>query len=119
MAIDYLRHGLGNPWEALIGASFGLGALAFLIELPATIVAGSDGLEQVYWFRRNKRIGWGEIVEINTGEKSRVVTITGADGTKIIHSRQLTDRPRLLLELKRHCGDNLPPDFPCEPIGGL
>jgi hypothetical protein len=86
-------------------------------EFPATIAVTADGLEQIYWFRRNKRIGWREIVEINTGEKSRTVTITGADGTKIVHSRQLADRPRLLMEIKQYCGENLPPDFPRESIG--
>jgi hypothetical protein len=48
-----------------------------------------------------------------------MVTVTGKDGTKIIHSPMLADRPRFLLELKRHCGEELPPDFPREPIDGL
>jgi hypothetical protein len=47
------------------------------------------------------------------------VTIIGADGTKIIHSRQLPDRPRLLMELKIHCAEKLPSDFPREPIAGF
>ena len=51
-----------------------------------------------------------------TGEKSRTVTITGADGIKIVHSRQLPDRPRLLWELKQHCGEQLPADFPRERV---
>jgi hypothetical protein len=40
-----------------------------------------------------KQIGWADILETNSGEKSRTVTITGADGTNIVHSRQLPDRP--------------------------
>jgi Bacterial PH domain len=72
----------------------------------------SDGLQQVSWLWKNKRIRWEDIVEINTGGKSRTVTITGSDGTKIVHSRVLPDRPRLLIELRHHCGENLPSDFP-------
>ena len=48
--------------------------------------------------------------------KIRTVTITGADGTKIVHNRQLPNRPCLLVELKQHCGEKLPSDFPREPI---
>jgi hypothetical protein len=59
---------------------------------------------------------WKNIVEINTGEKSRTVAITSSDGTEIVHSDLLVDRPRMLLELKQHCGENLPPDFPREPL---
>lgn len=83
---------------------------------PATIILSTDGLQQVSWLWKDKRIGWSEIVEINTGEKSRTVTVTGADGTKIVHSRQLSDRPRLISELKHHCGHSLPQDFPQEPV---
>ena len=81
----------------------------------AAVVIAVDGLEEVYWLRRRKRIQWKGIVEISTGEKSRTITITGADGTRIVHSPQLPDRPQLLLELKNLCGENLPPDFPRKP----
>jgi hypothetical protein len=81
---------------------------------PETIIVKADGLEQVSWLWKNKRIHRSDIVEINTGEKSRTVTITSADGTRIVHSRQLPDRQRLLAELKHHCGENPPSDFPRE-----
>jgi hypothetical protein len=90
--------------------------IAIAVSFPATIILASSGLEQVSWLWKNKRIRWGEIVEINTGDKSRTVTITGADGTKIVHNQQLADRPRLLFELRQHCGDSLPSDFPQEPL---
>ena len=84
------------------------------VSFPATIIVANNGLEQVSWLWKNKHIRWSEIAEINTGEKSRTVTITGADGTRIVHDRQLADRPRLLIELKQHCGESLPQDFPLE-----
>jgi hypothetical protein len=95
-----------------------LGGLAVLIAFPfpAAILVTSDGLEQISWLWKNKRIRWKNIVEINTGEKSRTVTVTAADGTTIVHSRQLPDRERLLMEIQRYCGDNLPTDFPREPL---
>ena len=112
-------HGHGNPWEVMILACLGLAALGILFDNPATIVVTGDGLEQLYWFRRKKRIRWSEFEEVKTGKKSGMVTVTGKDGTKIIHSPMLADRQRFLLELKRHCGEELPPDFPREPIDGL
>lgn len=99
------------------GASGLVIVLAMMVaEFPGTIVVTADGLEQIRWLWRNKYIRWGEVEEINTGEKSQTITITAKDGTKIVHWRPLPDRPRLLLELKKYCGENLPPDFPREPI---
>jgi hypothetical protein len=117
----YLKQGLGKPWDFVTGALLSVVALGFLCEIPGTLIVSGDGLKQFYWFWRNKQIRWDEIVEINTGEKNKssTVTVTGADGTKIIHSSQLPDRPRFLLELKQHCGENLPPDFPREPVASL
>jgi hypothetical protein len=95
-----------------------LGGLAVLLAFPfpERILVTSDGLEQFSWLWKNKRIRWEDIVEVNTGETSRTVTITAVDGTKIIHSPRLPDRTRLLTELKHHCGENLPADFPREPL---
>jgi hypothetical protein len=117
----YLKEGLAKPWDFITGASLSVAVLASLCSIPATLIVSSDGMEQIYWFWRNKKIRWDEIVEINTGErgKSSTVTVLGAGGTKIIHSGQLPDRPRFLLELKQHCGENLPPDFPREPVASM
>jgi hypothetical protein len=99
----------------MVAASLGILAVMILFPFPETIIVTTDGLKQISWLWKNRQIRWVEIVEINTGEKSRTVAIKGADGTKIVHSRQLPDRPGLLLTLKDHCGENLPPDFPREP----
>jgi hypothetical protein len=118
-AINALLFGKGGALELVTGVGCVLVAVTSLIELPATIVTNSGGIEQTFWLRKNKRIRWKGVVEINTGEKIHTVTITSADGTKIIHSSQLADRARLLLELKQHCGDSLPPDFPRERIATI
>ena len=99
--------------------ALGMLALVVAFSFPHTIIVMADGLQQITWLRRKKQIHWGDIVEINTGERSRAVTITGADGTRVVHTHQLPDRPRLLMELKVHCGENLPPDFPRESVFGL
>jgi hypothetical protein len=114
-ATKYLMQSHGRPFWFVVGGGIGLVALGLLVSFPGAIVITSDSLEQVYWFRRRKRIQWKDIVEINTGEKSRTVTITGADGTQIVHSPQLPDQLRLFLEIKNRCGENLPSDFPREP----
>ena len=101
----------------VVGASGLVIVLAVVAaEFPGTIVLTAEGMEQVRWLWKNKYIRWGDIEEINTGEKSKTITITAKDGTKIVHWRPLPDRSRLLFELKQHGGENLPPDFPREPI---
>lgn len=112
MAANQLNQSHWKLFDVWIAACLGFLAIGFLISFPGMVVVTDDGLEQVYWFWKNKRIRWRDIVEINTGKKKPTVTITGADGTKIVHDSRLPDRPRLLLELKQRCGENLPPDFP-------
>ena len=117
-AAAHLKHSHGRP-DIIISICVGILGPMILYSLPGTIAVTADGIEQAFWFQKNRHIRWADIVEINSDEKSRTVSITGADGTKIVHSRQLADRSRLLLELKQHCGENLPPDFPCERIAGF
>ena len=114
--ISQLMHLHGRLLNLMVAVSLGILTVMIAFPFPGKIIVTGDGLEQVSWLWRNKRIRWAEIAEINTGGKSRTVTITGADGTRIVHGRQLPDRPRLLIELKQHCGENLPSDFPREPI---
>ena len=110
------RHMDDKLLSIVTAVGFASVCIMLLTSFPGTIVIDSNGLQQIFWTRKNKRISWGDIVEINTGEKRRTVTITGVDGTKIVHSRQLPDRQRLLWELKQHCGEQLPADFPREPV---
>jgi hypothetical protein len=117
--VNQLVYSHGRPLNLVSAACLGILAVMIAFSFPETIIVTADGLEVISWFRKNKQIRWADIVEINTGEKSRTVTITGADGTKIVHSRQLPDRPRLLAELRDHCRENLPSDFPREPIIGF
>lgn len=113
---NLVKHWHETPFDLLISACVGLVSLTIVFSLPGAIVVTADGVNQLFWFRKNKHIRWVDIVEINTGKKSRAVTITGVDRTKIVHSRQLADRSRLLFEVKQHCGESLPPDFHRESI---
>jgi len=97
----------------------GMIALYILISIPGTVVAAEDGLEAVFWFRKNKRIRWHDIEEIETERESKlfsIVAITGVDGTRIVHSWLLADLPRLMLEIQRHCGEDLPAEFPRQSL---
>jgi hypothetical protein len=116
VAVLHLVHHHEHRRDLLMHISLGVGALLFLSLLPATIVVTEEGLEQIFWLGKNRKIAWDDIDEVNTGKDRRTVSITGRDGTRILHMGQLVDRPRLLLELKQHCGEDLPPDFPCEPL---
>lgn len=111
----FLRY-RGTFSSFMFGFALGCSAIVFLQVFPGTIIVSKDDIRQEYWFWRNQYIRWDEIVEVNTGKKSRTITITGAKRATITHARNLPDRRRLLLEIKRHCGESLPPDFPREAI---
>ncbi len=117
-ATETFLHGQEKPFNLAVAACLGFLMIGFLCSFPGTVIVGEGSMQQVFWFRKNKRLRWETIVEINAGGKSRTVTITGADGTKIVHSSQLADRPRLLQEIKKHCGENLPPEFLTQVTAG-
>lgn len=122
LAVRALVHSHGTPWDILTPAVFGFSGLFLLFSCPGTVVVAAEGLEEVYWLRKHKRIRWEGIAEIETDKKRTLFTrvaITGVDGTRIVHSWLLADQPRLLLEIQKHCGDNLPPDFPRRPVESL
>jgi hypothetical protein len=88
--------------SALAIASIALGFVLFLLmAFPATIVADESGLEQIFWLRR-KRIAWHDLKKFAVDPKSGELKIAGKGGVKIVHTRQLPDRDRLLAELQKH-----------------
>jgi hypothetical protein len=112
-AVRHLARNHSTAADWLIQGALLVGALAMLSTLPGTIALSDEGLEQIYWFRGRTRLAWDGIVEVKLD--ARTVTIRGEDGTRIAHTSQNVDRARLLVELKHHCGDDLPPEFPGVP----
>lgn len=112
-AVRHLLHSRGVRAQWLIQGLLVAGALALLSTMPATIVVTEEGLEQRYWFRRRVKLSWDAIVEVKLAPHT--VTIRGENGTRIIHTGQQVDLARLLVELKHHCGNDLPPEFPNPP----
>jgi hypothetical protein len=87
-----------------------LSASVFMFSLPGTLVAAPDGLRQTYWLRAEKFIAWDEIREIRDLGHRGALLILGARKKSIIYSSPMAGRPRLIQELKQHCGDDIP-DF--------
>lgn len=114
-SVTFIRHD-SNRITAISFSCFLVAIAATVFDLPGSIVAGSQGLGQHYWLRRDKLIRWNDIVEIESQRKRGPVTIKSSDGTKIVHGSFLTGRSRLLRELKIRCGKELPEDFPREPL---
>jgi hypothetical protein len=112
-AVLHLIRNHGSVPDLLIQGALLVGALTLLSTVPGTILVTDEGVEQVYWIRKRVRISWDNIVEVKLDP--RTVTIQAEDGTRIVHTRQQVDRARLLVELKHHCGDELPPEFPGNP----
>jgi hypothetical protein len=112
-AVRHLLRSHGTPADWLIQGGLLVGSLALLSELPGTVVVTDEGLEQIYWFRRRVKLPWDHLVEVVLNPHT--VTIRGENGTRILHTGRQVDRARLLVELKHHCGDDLPPEFPRQP----
>jgi hypothetical protein len=122
LAVRALMQSHGNLSVFLSPAVFELIALSLLFSFPGTIIVTTEGLEQVYWLRKHKLIRWRDVEEIEINGKNSMfatIRVAGTDGTMIAHSYQLADQPRLLLEIQKHCGENLPPDFPREPLNAV
>lgn len=90
-------------------------ALLATTDFPGGIVLGPEGLEQRHWLRRNIHILWKDIVEVES-ERGGSITIKSSNGARIIHTIFLSGRSLLLRELKLHCGDELPANFPGEAL---
>lgn len=94
---------------SIFGTAFWLVlAGVILTAFPATILMNENGLKQMYWFWKPRQIAWKDIEAITFDEKKQKLTIKGQGGTKIVHTRQLPDRARLIAELEKHCEDKLP-----------
>jgi hypothetical protein len=111
---DYLRNGLKEPPQFAIGVLIWVAAIGGVSMLPGVLVASSEALEEVNWVWRNKKIRWTEIQEINTEKRGSAVTVIGSGNRKIVFANIYPDRPRFLLEIEKHCGENLPSNFPNE-----
>lgn len=113
---DYLRAGLKEPLQFATGALICIAAVGSVAMIPGTLVTTNETLEEATWFWRRKKIRWTEIEEINTEKRSSTITVIGSGHRKIIFTNVYPDRARFLLEIRRHCGDDLPPDFPDEEM---
>ena len=111
---DYLRSGLKEPLQLATGALICIAAVGSVALIPRSLLTKNETLEEAIWFWRRKKIRWSEIQEINTEKESSTITVIGSGDRKIAYTNVYPDRPRFLLEIKRHCGDNLPPEFPNE-----
>jgi hypothetical protein len=117
--VSQLKGSHGRPLDLIIAAGLGILAMMFIFTFPETIVVTDDSLEQISWLWKKKQIRWADIVEINTGEKRRTVTITGQMERRSFTLAICQTRSRLLMELRDHCGEKLPPDFPREPTAAF
>jgi hypothetical protein len=65
----------GRLVDFISPAVSGMIALYILIPIPGTVVSSDDGLEAVFWFRKNKRIRWHDIEQIETDRESKLFSI--------------------------------------------
>lgn len=112
----YLRAGLKEYLQFSTGALLSISVILAVLTIPGIIEVTKEALIERNWFWRSKKIQWTEIQEIQTEKKGSAITVIGLHRTKIVHTNMYPDRARFLFEIRNHCGDNLPPDFPGEPL---
>ena len=113
---NYLRTGFRDPLEFLTGAMMAIVAIGGVLSISGVLVVTNDALEERNWIWRNRKIRWSEIQEIHAEKKGSAITVIGPGRGRILYTNVYPDRARFLMEIKKHCGDNLPPDFPSEPL---
>jgi amino acid transporter len=85
-------------------------SLLVVLQFPGAILVTEEGIEQSHWIRGVvKRIRWSEIEDVITESNNPRVSVIAENGTTITHDRTHLDRERFMLELKRHCGEELLP----------
>lgn len=89
----------------MIGVSVFLGT-------PQCVEMSEEGIAEIYRIGRNNFIRWAEIEEINIGKTDRLITIRSKRKTRIVYTLHPEHRARFLDEIKKHCHDELPPEFP-------
>jgi hypothetical protein len=96
----------------VVGAGFWLVPAAIILAVfPATILVSDEGVKQVYWLWKAKRIAWKNVAQVAFDKKRQRLTIATTSGTRIVHSRQLPDRARLIAELEKHCESKVPAEL--------
>lgn len=84
--------------------------LFLLTTFPGSIVSNDEGLEQTYWFGGNKRVAWNNVARFEIDRKRKRVIVKARNGAKIVHTRQLPDKNRIIGEIEMHCPGKLPAD---------
>jgi hypothetical protein len=102
------RPGSGSAFDLFAWVIAAALLIIVVFDVPNTILVSQEGVEQVRWFLPNRRIAWTEIVEIDAEKNEGALTLRTAKRRKIVHGLLQADRPRFLLEIKKHCGSELP-----------
>ena len=88
-----------------------VGFILFLLTTyPGSIVATENGLEQIYWFGGHKRVAWKDVAGFEIDKKKKRVIVKARNGARIVHTRQLPDKNRIIGEIEAHCPGRLPAD---------
>ncbi len=96
----------------VFGAGFWLILAALILTtFPATLFASDEGLKQTFWLGKTRRIAWKDVSQVIYDENKHRLTIKGQGRTKVVHTRQLPSRSRLIEELEKHCEDKVPAEL--------
>ncbi len=96
----------------IFGAGFWLLLAALiLMTFPATLFANEEGLKQRFWLGKTRLVAWKDVSHVVYDENKHRLTIKGKGRTKVVHTRQLPDRSRLIEELEKHCEDKVPTEL--------
>ncbi len=88
-----------EPWW-IGGILAGFGAIA-MFAVPATITLSFDAIRSRQWWGQAREIRWSDVIEFRLAAGRRqLITVVGADGTRITHTEYNVDRARFLAEVR-------------------
>jgi hypothetical protein len=113
---DLLRTWPTEHLQFWTGALLSISVILPIFMVPGILVVTHEALLERNWLWRSKKIRWTEIQEIRTEKKGSAITVIGLHRSKIVYTNIYPDRAQFLIEIRNHCGDNLPSNFPGEPL---
>ena len=96
----------GVPWWFYVVFLLAMGLI--LMRLPGTITVGPLALRQSYWFLKERVIGYGDIVAVQSYTAGRAVRVTGNAGLAITHTNNHAAQAEFLSEIERATGGAFP-----------
>lgn len=94
--------GRAIPWW--MGLLFVAAIAIGLVQMPGTIVLTPDAVLQHFWLQKDKRIGYTEVMALQTMQGGRMIRVLGDNRVSITHTSNHSAAAEFRAEIERRTG---------------